>query len=135
MNYLTHTSIMKPMKVFLLLTFLIAASFTNAQNGKVDNLPAGVYEVQNAGGALTNDIILLDDSHYKLRNETTVSEYKFSVTAQRVLFISGALKGVFAKAVDNGGAPAIVLPKKENEALGHHLANADVWARYKRNLQ
>jgi len=121
------------MKFFLLCTLFFAATFTNAQTGKVSSLPPGVYEVTKAG-KLANDIILIDDSHYKLRNEDTVSEYKFSATAQRVLFISGALKGVFAKTVVSGDAPAIVLPKKENEALGHHLAETDVWAKYKRNL-
>lgn len=121
------------MKFFLLLTLLTAASFTQAQTGKVSSLPAGVYEVQKAG-KLSHDIILIDDSHYKLRNEDTVSEYKFSATAQRVLFISGALKGFFAKTVVNGDAPAIVLPKKENEALGYQLADTDVWAKYKRKL-
>jgi hypothetical protein len=121
------------MKFFLLFSLLIAASFTNAQTGKVSSLPAGVYEVQKAG-KLSHDIILIDDSHYRLRNEDTVSEYKFSATAQRVLFISGVLKGVFAKTVINGDAPAIVLPKKENEALGHRLADADVWAQFKRQL-
>lgn len=122
------------MKFFLLFFFLTAALFTHAQSGKVTNLPAGVYEVQKAkaGSAFNGDIILLDDSRYKLRNETEISEYKFSATAQRVLFISGPLKGIYAKTAINGGAPAILLPKKENEALGYKLAEADVWAFYKR---
>ncbi len=121
------------MKFFLLCTLLMAATFTHAQNSKVSKLPPGIYEVQKAG-KINYDIILIDDSHYKLKHEDTVSEYKFSATAQRVLFITGALKGLFAKTVVSGNAPAIVLPKKENEALGHQLADVDVWAKYKRQL-
>ncbi len=122
------------MKVFLLFFALITASFTNAQKATVDQLPAGVYEVQKAKGsnAFSGDIVLLNDNQYKIRNQSEVSEYKFSATAQRVLFISGPLKGIYAKTVINGGAPAIVLPKKENDALGYRLAEADVWAFYKR---
>ena len=122
------------MKVFLLLTFLIAATLSHAQNREVGQLPAGVYEVQKGKpeAAFSGDIVLLNDNQYKLRNGSELGEYKFSVTAQRVLFISGPLKGIFAKTVINAGAPAIVLPKKENEALGYRLAEADVWAFYKR---
>jgi hypothetical protein len=125
---------MKPMKFFLLFSLLLSTLLTHAQSGKVDNLPAGVYEVQKAkaSSALSNDIVILNDNQYRLRNESEVNEYKFSATAQRVLFISGPLKGIFAKTVINAGAPAILLPKKENEALGYRLAEADVWAFYKR---
>lgn len=122
------------MKLFLLFTLLIATSFSNAQNGGVDQLPAGVYEVQKAktGNPFAGDIILLNDSQYKIRNSDETGDYKFSVTAQRVLFISGSLKGIYAKTVLNGGLPAIVLPQKENEALGYKLAGADVWAFYRK---
>jgi hypothetical protein len=132
-NLQTVTNL-RPMKFFLLFSFFIASTFSNAQSGKVADLPIGVYEVQKAKGnaPFSGDIVLLNDSQYKLRNGSEVYEYKFSATAQRVLFISGPLKGVYAKTVLNAGAPAIVLPKKENEELGYRFAEADVWAFYKR---
>ena len=122
------------MKFFLLFTLLTVAVTAQAQSGKVTQLPAGVYEVPKAKGsaAFSGDIILLDDNRYKQRNQSEVGEYKFSATAQRVLFVSGPLKGIYAKTVISAGAPAIVLPKKENEELGYRLAEADVWALYKR---
>lgn len=132
-NLQTVTNL-KPMKFFLLFSFLIASTFSNAQSGKVADLPVGVYEVQKAKGntPFSGDIVLLNDNQYKIRNESEVNEYKFSATAQRVLFISGPLKGVYAKTVMNAGAPAIVLPKKENDELGYRFAEADVWAFFKR---
>jgi hypothetical protein len=122
------------MKFFLLFSLLIVTTFSQAQSGKVSDLPIGVYEVQKAkvGSPFSGDIVLLNDNQYKLRNESEVNEYKFSATAQRVLFISGPLKGIYAKTVMNAGAPAIVLPKKENDELGYRFAEADVWAFYKR---
>jgi len=123
------------MKVFLLFSFFLAATITHAQkSGRVEQLPPGLYEVQKSKNSpgMASDIVLLNDNQYKLRNQSEVSEYKFSATAQRVLFISGPLKGIFAKTVISAGAPAIVLPKKENEDLGYRLAEADVWAFFKR---
>ena len=122
------------MKFFLLFSLLMVTTFSNAQSGKVTDLPVGVYEVQkaNADKLFSGDLVLLNDNQYKLRNESEVSEYKFSATAQRVLFISGPLKGIYAKTVMNAGAPAIVLPKKENDELGYRFAEGDVWAFYKR---
>ena len=123
------------MKFSLLFLFFIASVAARAQSGKVEQLPAGIYEISKLAAQeklASGQIILLDDSHYKLRNEPGVSDYKFSATAQRILFLSGPLKGAYAKTVVNGGAPAIVLPRKENEELGLKLANADVWAYYKK---
>lgn len=101
---------------------------------QVTHLPAGTYQVQNsARTSFKGDIILIDDSHYKLSNETTVGEYKFSATAQRVLFLSGTLKGAFAKAITTGTDTAIMLPLKENVDLGFKLIQADLQAFYKKN--
>jgi hypothetical protein len=119
-----------------LLLFITLVSFTNlgAQSSKVDALPAGTYAVQSNNTAAwpLGDIVLVDDSHYKTGNENAAGEYKFSVTAQRILFVSGPLKGAFAKTTINGGDPAIILPLKENKEVGFKLA-VDVWAYYKKN--
>jgi hypothetical protein len=61
-----------------------------------------------------------------------MGEYRYSATAQRVLFTSGALKGAFARAALNGSDLAIVLPARENEELGMKLSGADIWAVYKK---
>ncbi len=123
------------MKFFLLILFFVASVAVQAQSGKVSNLPPGTYEIRKntvLEKLSSSEIILLDGSHYKLKNSTEVSDYKFSATAQRILFLSGPLKGAYAKIVMNGNSPAIVLPRKENEELGLKLADADVWAFYKK---
>ena len=122
------------MKLFLLLLFFAASTTLQAQSGTVTQLPMGTYQVQNgARTGFKGDIILVDNSHYKLSTENTVGEYKFSATAQRVLFLSGTLKGAFARTVANGADLAIVLPLKENENVGFKLIQADLQAFYKRN--
>jgi hypothetical protein len=121
------------MKCLLLLIFFTASFTLNAQQGQVAQLPPGTYQIQNNGTSFKGDIILVDDSRYKLSTESTVGEYKFSATAQRVLFLSGTLKGAFARTVMRGPDPAILLPRKENEALGFKLVQTDLQAFYKRN--
>lgn len=119
------------MKVLLLFAFLTVSSLVQAQ--PVNRLPAGTYVVQNNSATFKSDIVLIDDSHYKLSAETAVGEYKFSATAQRILFLSGTLKGAFARTTMSGAQPAITLPLKENEDLGFKLIQADLQALYKRN--
>jgi hypothetical protein len=122
------------MKLSLLLLFFMASVAVNAQKERVSQLPAGTYQIQgNAGNSFKGDIVLIDDSRYKLSTENTVGEYKFSATAQRVLFLSGTLKGAFARTTSSGTDPVIVLPRKENEAIGFKLVQADLQAFYKRN--
>lgn len=121
------------MKFLLLFLFFAASVSLQAQQGQVTHLPPGTYQVQNNNTAFKGNIILTDDSHYKLSTENTVGEYKFSATAQRVLFLSGPLKGAFARTVSNGADPVIVLPRKENEAIGFKLVQTDLQAFYKRN--
>lgn len=120
------------MKFFLLLLFF--STSVMAQSGQVTHLPPGTYQVQNNDGkSFKGDIVLLDDAHYKLSTENTVGEYKFSATAQRLLFLSGTLKGAFARTTMSGTDPVIVLPRKENEELGFKLIQADLQAFYKKN--
>lgn len=120
------------MKSLLLLLFFVASVTTQAQ--AVSRLPEGTYQIQPGGkAAFKGDIILLDDTHYKLSTEATTGEYKFSATAQRVLFLSGTLKGAFARTVMSGSDPSIVLPLKENTDIGFKLVQTDLQAFYKKN--
>ena len=122
------------MKFFLLLFFTAASFIVQAQASPVGQLPAGTYQIQNPGSsAFKGNIVLVDGSHYKLSNETTTGEYKFSATAQRILFLSGTLKGAFARTVTSGSDTVIVLPRKENEDVGFKLIRADLQAFYKKN--
>lgn len=122
------------MKFFLLLFFFSTSMLVQAQPGQVKHLPAGTYQFQNANGkSFKGDIVVIDESHYKLSTENTVGEYKFSATAQRLLFLSGTLKGAFARTAMSGTDPVIVLPRKENEELGFKLIQTDLQAFYKKN--
>lgn len=121
------------MKCILLVLFFAASISLQAQPGQVTHLPPGTYQIQNGNTSFKGDIVLVDDSHYKLSSENTTGEYKFSATAQRILFLSGTLKGAFARTTGSDNDPVIILPRKENEALGFKLVQADLQAFYKRN--
>lgn len=119
------------MKLFLLLSFLFISSTLLAQSNGSNNLPAGRYETilkQSQNKWNQGDIILVDGVHYKITSSEEVGEYKFSATAQRIIFISGPLKTVFAKTILNTNTPTIVLPVAENEQQGLKLATTDVLA-------
>lgn len=122
------------MKVILLTSvFTLFLSFAQAQSVPVNNLPAGKYETvlnSSHGKWEKGDIILIDDKHYKVSTNEEVGEYRFSITAQRIFFISGPLKTVFAKISANANDPAIVIPRAENEQKGLRLAEDDVWGVY-----
>ena len=120
------------MKPFLLFLFLVPIITVQAQSAQVTHLPPGTYQMQS-NSSFKGDLILLDDSHYKLSNEKIVGEYKFSATAQRVLFLTGTLKGAFARTASNDTDPVIVLPRKENEDIGFKLIQTDLQAFYKKN--
>ena len=115
------------MKYILLSTaLLLSASFLNAQS--VSDLPAGKYETKSRMAQNKwekGDIILLDDSHYKLSTSGDVGEYKFSVAAQRIFFTSGPLKSAFTKIAVANGKPVIIFPQEENGSLG---LTAEIWA-------
>jgi hypothetical protein len=122
------------MKVILLLCFFAFVGHSGFAQTQLSSLPSGRYEtiVKETGEKWKQgDIILLDASQYKISSNNEVGEYKFSATAQRIFFISGPLKTVFAKAVMNANKPAIVLPAAENEQQGSKLATADVVAYFK----
>ena len=121
------------MKTVLLLSLFFISFATEAQNN--NNLPAGRYETmlkQSQNKWNQGDIILVDGSHYKITSSDEIGEYKFSSTTQRIFFVSGPLKTVFAKTVLNADKPAIILPAAENEQQGLKLATADVIAYLKK---
>jgi hypothetical protein len=115
------------MKYMLLFTLLLPLAFTsNAQN--IPELPAGKYETKTKLAQNKwekGDIIVMDDSHYKLSTGGEVGEYKFSVAAQRIFFTSGPLKSAFTRVTSANGNPVIILPIEENAGLG---ITAEVWA-------
>ena len=115
---------MKYSLLFILL--LVSVLFTKAQN--VSDLPAGKYETKTKVAQNKwekGDIILVDDTHYKLTSGGDVGEYKFSVAAQRIFFTSGPLKSAFTKVTQSNGKPVIILPIAENSTLG---LTAEIWA-------
>ena len=120
------------MKLILLLS-IFALSAVLAQKN-TNTLPIGKYETilkQSQSKWEQGDIILVDANHYKITSSDEVGEYKFSVTAQRVFFVSGPLKTAFAKTILNTNKPTIVLPAAENEQQGLKLATTDVFAYFK----
>jgi len=115
----------------LLLLGLFCYLHGGAQTSQVSSLPAGRYEtlVKNSPGKWEKgDIIFISDSQYQVSASPEKGEYRFSVAAQRVFFISGPLKGVFAKTVQQEGQPAILVPFAENQQIGLRLAPADIIA-------
>lgn len=123
------------MKAFLLsFSLLISFSSVKAQDKQVvQSLPVGKYEtiIKNKESKWERgDIILLDAHTYKISSSDEVGDYKFSSTAQRVFFISGPLKNLFAKTCFNNDTPSIVLPVEENASLGLKLSS-DVCGYYK----
>ncbi len=114
------------MKNVLLLLFLLTSLFIKAQS--VSNLSPGKYEAKLKAAQKAwekGDIILLDESHYKLTAGGDAGEYKFSVAAQRIFFTSGPLKSVVTKVSVVNNKPVIIIPAEENSGLG---ITAEVWA-------
>lgn len=113
------------MKSFLLfLCFLFSALLCKSQNSQVNKLLPGKYETftkANQHKWDRGDIVLLDDNRYKISTDEEIGEYKFSVSAQRVFFVSGPLKNFYAKASLKNNNPVIVLPFSENERMGLKL--------------
>ena len=110
----------------LFLLFLVSVLFSNAQSAS--DLPAGKYETKTKTAQNKwekGDIILIDDTHYKLSSGGDVGDYRFSVAAQRIFFTSGPLKSAFTKVAMSNGKSVIILPQEENGSLG---LVAEVWA-------
>lgn len=116
---------MKP-AIFTVLLFLFNGS---AQAQAVAELPPGRYETKTKAAQTKwekGDLVLLDDSRYKLSGSGETGEYKFSAAAQRLFFTSGPLKSAFTKVTTANGKPVVILPAEENAGIG---ITAEVWAR------
>ena len=120
------------MKWKLILSLCMFCSLQSAaQTSPVSSLPPGRYEtaVKNGPGKWDKgDIIFINDNQYKISTSPELGEFRFSVAAQRVFFISGPLKGVFAKTVQQDDQPAVLVPQAENQQIGLRLAPADIIA-------
>ena len=111
-----------------LLSFLLSLSLLLIKAQSISELPAGKYETKTKTAANKwekGDIIIIDDSHYKLSGSGDIGEYKFSVAAQRIFFTSGPLKSAFTKVSSANGKPVIILPREENSSLG---ITSEIWA-------
>lgn len=121
------------MKSFLLtVLFLTSVHLLQAQAKTVANLPAGRYITlvkEGSGKWSRGDIILIDDNRYKITGETEEGDYRTSITAQRIFFTSGPLRGAFARLMLHNSQPAIELPLAENSQK--NLAATDVIAIWK----
>ena len=123
------------MKLILLFSLIFLSSGAHSQSNSVRALPSGRYETiipKSQDKWNGGDIILLDDNRYKISSDNEIGEYKFSAMAQRIFFVSGPLKTVYAKTVLNAQKPSIVIPAAENEQLGLKIASEDVVAHFKK---
>lgn len=111
------------------LLFVLFFSFATAVSAQtVADLSPGKYEskLRSAQGKWEKgDVIILDNSHYKLSSGAAVGDYRFSVAAQRIFFTSGPLKSAFTKVVMNNNKTVIIFPLEQNAELG---LKAEVWA-------
>lgn len=111
---------------FFSLLFVSAAYFAQAQN--VTDLVPGKYETKLKTASKKwdkGDVIILDDSHYRLSSDKEVGEFRFSVAAQRVFFTSGPLKSAYTKVAIKNNQPVIIFPAEQNQDLG---LTTEVWA-------
>lgn len=122
-----HTLKLLPVKPLILLSLILfPALMVSAQN--VSALSPGKYETKTKTAQKKwekGDIILLDDNRYRLSSETEIGEYRFSVAAQRIFFLSGPLKTAYTKVKLNNSKPVIILPAEQNTDLG---LTAEIWA-------
>lgn len=106
---------MKSSTICMLL--LCAALSLQAQPKTVANLPPGQYIIllkQEGGQWTRGNIILINENRYRLTAEDEEGAYRISITAQRIFFTSGPLRGFFARLMLHSGQPAIELPQAEN---------------------
>lgn len=115
------------MKPFILFSLLVCSGlFVKAQN--VTSLSPGKYETKTKVAQNRwekGDVLILDDSRYKLSGSEEIGEYRFSVAAQRIFFTTGPLKSAYTKVALNNNKPAIVFPIEQNSDLG---ITAEIWA-------
>ncbi len=122
---------MKSILFSVVLTFFIFPCF--AQQRPLINLPLGSYELISKSEENKWDqgnIIIVDQTKYKTSLKEEVGEYRFSVTAQRLFFLNGPLKHLYAKTSLTTEGPAIILPITENEHSGLKMTS-DFYYYYK----
>lgn len=111
------------------LLFVLLLGFATAASAQsVADLPPGKYEskIRSAQSKWEKgDVIILDNSHYKISSNAAVGDYRFSVAAQRIFFTSGPLKSAFTKVVLNNNKVVIIFPLEQNAELG---LKGEVWA-------
>ena len=119
------------MKLFLLICTLFFANLPlEAQENTVQVLPPGKYETRIKDFKWEKgDIELIDAATYRITTSNETGEYRFSVTAQRLFFTSGPLKGIYAKTQLVNRAPTILIPLNENQQLGFRLGTGDIVGR------
>lgn len=121
-------------QAILIFLFGLSNMLIFSQQKQIDKLPSGKYEAGNNTAQSSwnhGDLVISDDSHYKVSGSDESGEYKFSVTAQRVFFTSGPLKRYFARAGVNNDQASIIFPSKENQQMGLNV-NADVALNYRK---
>lgn len=111
-----------------LFSIIIALFALTGEAQNVTTLPPGKYETRvkaNQNKWDKGDLVIIDESHYKLGNNSEVGDYRFSVVAQRIFFTSGPLKSAYTKVLLNNNKTVIVFPTEQNSDLG---LTAEVWA-------
>lgn len=112
--------------IYVLLFFVISAVSVHAQS--VSALPPGKYATKikaTQNKWEKGDVVLLNDSQYKLSSDAEVGDYRFSAAAQRIFFTSGPLKGAYTKVALTNNKAVIIFPIEQNRELG---ITAEVWA-------
>ena len=121
------------MKPRLLLSFIcLTLLLLNVQAQHVETLPAGRYGAllkTGAGKWEAGDILLLEGNRYRVSLQEEEGEFRTSITAQRIFFTSGPLKGAYARLVQHNKKPAIELPIAAN--AHNALVTADIIAVWK----
>lgn len=121
------------MKLFLLLTAFFVTLVTTPVKAQVNTLPSGRYEclLKSNQNWEKGDLVLVNETRYKLSSTGEEGEYRFSASAQRVFFMSGPLKGAVAKTASSKNKPVIHIPYNENEQVGVKLAPDDISCYFK----
>lgn len=118
------------MKILLLISLYLLPVLHSTGQETVKKLPPGKYDTRVVNQQWEKgDIVLLDEGQYRISSAGEVGEYRFSVTAQRVFFTSGPLKGIYATTQLTNNTPEIYIPLTENRQLGFKLAPADIIGR------
>jgi hypothetical protein len=107
-----------PLKSFLISQLILCAALSlQAQPKKIVHLPAGHYSTlldKDKSQWNRGDIVLISENRYRITTEATEGEYRTSITAQRIFFTTGPLRGFYARLLLHNNTPAIELPQAEN---------------------